>query len=106
MTGIVGIMIYLIILVISSIPLYVAVRLLGGKTSLFKVIMVNIVAGIVISALKAAYSSFIWSILVFLTLLYIYKEMFRIGWLRSFFAWLMQFVIFAAIMSIVSCLAL
>ena len=86
---------YLIViglLILSAIPLSFAVKILGGKAGIFKVILVNIIVGIVSYYI---YSHFVtWStIIAFIALLFIYKFMFRLGFIKAFIAWILQFVI-------------
>ncbi|MBN1503009.1 hypothetical protein JW930_05685 [Candidatus Woesearchaeota archaeon] len=82
----------ILIFIIASLPLYFAVKLLGGKTSLLKTVLVNFIAGIVYSFI-ASQLGFLGRILAFFLLIWIYHEVFRLRWLKAFFAWLIQLFI-------------
>lgn len=84
------------ILVVSAIPLNLAVKLLGGRSSILKVIAANILAG-VLGYLILVYVGEYVAILSFIAMILIYRSMFRMGWIRSMLAWLLQFVIIAII---------
>jgi len=77
---------------ISAIPLNISVKLLGGKSSWIKAIVVNIIAGIVGFLIITNVKHFA-GFLAFIALLFVYKVIFSIGLLRAFFAWLLQLVI-------------
>ena len=81
--GIIGIV---LLLVISSLPLYFAVKFLGGKATILKVIFVNLFVGIVSGVLSIP-------LLGFILLLFIYKKFFELSWLKAFFALILQFVV-------------
>lgn len=86
---------------VSSVPLYFALRLLRAKKAGFtKVVLVNILANIVASAIL---SSFGWlaGSLAFLAVLFVYKEMFELSWLSAFLAWLLNLVIMAVMLAII-----
>ncbi|MBI4453536.1 hypothetical protein HY636_02735 [Candidatus Woesearchaeota archaeon] len=83
-------LIYLIIsFVISAIPLHIAVSLLEGKSTWFKAIFVNFLVAIASFLIELKINKFS-GLISFLLLLLIYKIMFRMGWFRSFVAWLLQ----------------
>ncbi|MBW2981232.1 hypothetical protein KY360_07485 [Candidatus Woesearchaeota archaeon] len=83
-----------IIIVLSALPLYLAVKLLGGKATILKVILVNVIVGIIIPVVKNFIGLF-GGIVAFIVLLFIYKEMFSLGWIRAFIVWIMQFIVVA-----------
>lgn len=82
----------IIIFIVSAIPLNIAVRLLGGKSSFLKAILVNLIVGTA-GYFISTKIKFFATILSFIVLLLIYKVMFRIGWLRALLAWVVQLVI-------------
>ncbi|PLW79622.1 hypothetical protein C0585_06515 [Candidatus Woesearchaeota archaeon] len=88
------IIILLIGLAISALPLNIAVHLLGGDSSTIKVIIVNISVGIV-AALINVYVNVYAGIVAFIAMLFIYKVAFDLGWIRAFFAWILQGIILA-----------
>ena len=79
----------ILILVVSSIPLYLAVNLLGGRASLLKVILVNLAIGFLDGLITSKFG-FLATIISFVILLALYKIMFDLGWIRAFFAWILQ----------------
>ena len=87
-----SILLYIIILIVAAIPLYIALKLLGTRVSILHVIIVNFIAGIIIGLIKMFFGD-VWYILLLLVLIVIYKYLFKISWLKAFFAWLIQFII-------------
>ena len=92
---------WIIIAILSAIPLNLAAHLLGGESSIFKVVFINLVYGLISGLLSAFFASslggLILPILLFIILLLIYKIAFDVGWLRAFLIWITQFVILAII---------
>ena len=81
-----------IIVVLSAIPLNLAIKLLGGETNLFRVLYVNFFIA-VISVLLSIYVESLAGVLSFFALLFLYKVMYDLSWLRALLAWCLQFVI-------------
>ena len=82
---------------LSSIPLYFALHLLGSKKAGFvKVVLVNILAAAIVSSIQASFGWFAGA-LSFIAVLFVYKEMFELGWLTAFIAWLLEIIIVGAI---------
>ena len=77
---------------ISAIPLNIAARLLGGKSSIIWAAITNLIAGLVSAAIYSLFSR-IGSIAAFISLLAVYKFMFRLGWIRALLVWLLQGII-------------
>jgi len=87
----VRIIIISLIFVISSLPLYFAIKALGGKTSFLKAILITIVSGIIVSAIEFRFQ--VWGgLIAFLILVVIYREAFRLKWWKAFFVWFLQLV--------------
>ncbi len=86
----VGILAVVVIIIISALPLYFAVKFLGGKATIFKVLMVNLIVGIVGAVLDVP-------VVGFVLLLFVYKEVFKLSWFSAFFAWILQFVVALAL---------
>jgi hypothetical protein len=91
----------LAIVVISSIPLYLAVKIMGGRGGLIRVIIVNLLVGLLVSWLGSAINIFV-AAATFIVMLFIYKIMFKLSWLKAFFAWILQFVIIVIIIFILA----
>lgn len=85
----------------SSVPLYFALRLLRAKKAGFiKVVLVTILASIIVSAILSS-SGWLAGSLAFLAVLFVYKEMFELGWLSAFLAWLLNLVLMAVMLGII-----
>ena len=94
-------LVYLILtFVISAIPLNIAVKLLDGKSSWIKAIVVNIAIAFLSYLIGLRVDKYA-GLLSFVVLLLIYKIMFRIGWFRAFIAWLLQLGIIALFWAII-----
>lgn len=91
-----NLLIYIVILVVSTIPLLMAVKFLGGRASILKIILVNLGAAVIIVLLRSFLTGLVWGflvpIIVFIALLVIYNIIFELGWVKAFFAWILQFV--------------
>lgn len=82
----------LIVLVLSSLPLYFAVKLMGGDTSLLEAVIVNIIAqGIPIVA-ALFFSSYI-TLIIFVAIIFVYMFFFKLGILKALAVWVIQAVI-------------
>jgi len=84
--SITNILLTILIFIISSIPLNIAVKILGGRTNLLKTALISLIAGIIIGFIP-------YAIIGFIILIWIYHEVFRLKWFKAFFAWLLQFII-------------
>lgn len=82
---------------LSSIPLYFALHLLGARSAGFiKVVLVNILAGAIVAAIDSYFGWFA-GVISFIAVLFVYKEMFELGWLTAFIVWLLEIIIVAVI---------
>ncbi|MBI1970071.1 hypothetical protein HYS48_05230 [Candidatus Woesearchaeota archaeon] len=82
----------LIVLILSSLPLYFAVKLMGGDTTLFEAIIVNIIAeGIPLVAALFFSSSLV--LIIFLAIILVYMFFFKLGILRALLVWIIQHVL-------------
>jgi len=97
--GLAGIVALILILIISALPLYFAVKILGGDASVFKVLIVNLIVGIIGIAVNS-------HLIAFLLLIFVYKMMFRLSWISAFLAWVLQFVIAALLVALAIILGL
>ncbi len=95
----IALIIPLIIIIISSLPLYFSVNLLGKNTSLLRVIMVNMIVPIIIFIIKIMFDSWTGAI-SFLAIIIVYHYLFKISWAKAIMAWALQFMI-AIIMIII-----
>ena len=93
-TAIIALLVIISAFIISALPLYFAVKVMGGKTSLFKTIFINLISGLIVGAVKYVFKT--WGALIaFIFLIWIYHESFRLKWFKAFFAWILQFVFVA-----------
>lgn len=85
----------LLIFALSSLPLYFAVKLLGGRTTIVKTFLVNVIVAILafFIGLYLPYAN----IVTFILLIWIYREMFRLRWIKSLIAWLLHIVFYIAL---------
>ncbi len=89
-----GFLLVVLVFLISAIPLYLAVKFLGGKTSLLKTAFVALLSGIIVSAIQFRFR--VWgALLAFFVLIWIYHEAFRLVWIKAFFAWVLQLLFLA-----------
>jgi hypothetical protein len=87
--AIIAFLILIIIFLISALPLYFAVTLLNGRTTLFKTAVVTLISGIVVSIINFIFKT--WGALIaFVVLIWIYHEVFRLKWRKAVLAWLIQ----------------
>lgn len=99
LAGLAGIAALIAILIISALPLYFAVKMLGGEASVLKVLLVNLIAGIIGVVVNS-------HLVAFLMLIFVYKMMFRLSWIGAFIAWVLQFVIAALLVALAIILGL
>lgn len=85
--------ILLAIAIISAIPLFLAMKILGGRGGIFRVIFVNLLVALVTFLVKYYFQSWLGGLFAFILMIWIYKDFFRLGWLRALLAWLLQFVV-------------
>lgn len=84
-------LITLAIFVVSALPLFFAVKMLGGRTSIIKIIIINVLVALVSFIINFFFHT--WGgLLAFILMIWMYKEFFRLGFIRAILAWLLQFV--------------
>ncbi|RWX72865.1 MAG: hypothetical protein Metus_0839 [Candidatus Methanosuratincola subterraneus] len=100
-----------------SIPVYLAAKALtGGRASLAGAMVATLFGAIVYSfvawlgailfwAFFGAGSQLLGSIVAFLALLWVYKSVFRVGWLQAFGVAVLAIVIMTAIMFLIGAIA-
>lgn len=79
-----------LVFVVSALPLHLAVKLFGGRTNIVKTLVVMFVSGLVVSfiAIILPFGSFI----ALLVLIWIYREFFRLMWIKAFLVWIFQMI--------------
>lgn len=90
----------LFVLIISALPLHFAVKVLGGRTHLLKTILVMIVTSIMIIlvSLLLPYGT----IIGFILLIWMYREMFRLKWHKAILVWVLQIIFVIILLLILS----
>ncbi len=86
-----------ITLIVSSIPLYIATRFLGGHTSIIRVMFVNIFVGLIVVILRWSTVSW-WPLIALVALIFVYSAAFNLGITEAIFAWAIQIVIVIALL--------
>ncbi|MFP4656547.1 MAG: hypothetical protein ACLFNK_03125 [Candidatus Woesearchaeota archaeon] len=82
----------IVFFVVSALPLYLAVKLLGGKTSILRTILVMIISGFLVS-LSHSLGGVFGGLIAFIVVLWLYRVSFELGWIRALVVWAAQFVI-------------
>lgn len=78
-------------LVISALPLYFAVKLVGGEAGIVKVILINLLLSFA-SVGAIHFISIFAGIFMLIATLFLYKIAFKLSFLRAFIAWFLQYV--------------
>src|SRR3989339_1462294 len=88
----------IIALILSALPLYFAVKLVGGEAGIVKVILI----GLLLSLASFGAANFIGNfagIFMLIITLFIYQIAFKISLIKAFIAWIMQYVfVFLAVL--------
>jgi hypothetical protein len=86
-----SILIILLVVIISSLPLYLAVKLLGGKASILSTFLVMLGTGFISILINLVFPIY-GTIIAWLVLIWVFHDVFRLGWLRSIFAWIIWII--------------
>lgn len=87
----------ILVLVISALPLYFAVKLVGGEAGIVKIILVSLILSFA-SVGAARFIGILAGLFMLFATLFIYKIAFKISIFRAFLAWVLQYVfVFLAI---------
>lgn len=94
LTGFFGqnILLYLIVLLISSLPLYLAVKIMGGDAGLIETMIVNVLAG-GMPALIALFVNNWVGLISFIAIILAYTFFFKLGFVRAIITWFVQYVL-------------
>ena len=95
----IGALILLLVIIISALPLHLAAKAVGGKSSILKSFLIMILVGIASVLLNLILPAF-GTILTWIILIIIFKEAYNISWLKSILVWLLwiAFVIILGIL--------
>ncbi len=82
----------LLVVVISCLPLYIAVAVFGGRPSILKIILVSLMVPFFSWLIELLFNSWV-GLLSFIVLIAVYHYVFRLKWINAFLAWLLSFVL-------------
>lgn len=88
---------FLLIFIITVFPLYLTVKLLGGRITLLSALAIKVVAFLLALLIAVALGA-IGPLLIALVLILLYRFAFRIGIIRAFLAWLLEGLALLAIL--------
>ncbi len=101
----ISILTILLVIIISSLPLYLAVSLLGGKVSILRAFLVMIATGIISIIVNIIFP--IWGTLVALIILiWVFHEVFRLKWFKAILAWILWLIFVLLFLFIASILGI
>ena len=101
----ISIIILILALLVWSLPLFITVKLFGGKTSLLKALGVNISIGIIVIVVNEILN--VWaSAAIFILTLILYREFFRLKWWKALVVWLVQGIVGVVVFAILAILGL
>ncbi len=81
----------ILVFLVSAFPLHLAVSLLGGRSSMLKAFLVAIFTGLALAVLSFLLAGVPYlGLILLLVLVWIYREMFRLKWIKAFLAWILQ----------------
>lgn len=90
-TMIILLLILFIVIIISALPLYLAVSLLGGRASILNSFLVMIAIGF-ITVFSQIIFPFFGVIITFLLGVLLFREVFRLKWIKAFLLWIVWFL--------------
>lgn len=93
LTGIAMVLLVVILIfLIAALPLHIAVKMMGGKTTLFRTAFISAIAGVVVYIVKSMLTE--WGgLIAFIAMLFIYMTAFKIGFFKALVAWFLQFIV-------------
>ncbi len=92
---------FLLIFIITVFPLYLTVKLLGGKISILSALAIKVVAFLLAILIAIAFGA-VGPLIIALCLIILYRFAFRIGIIRAFFAWLFEGIVMLALLFLLS----
>jgi hypothetical protein len=94
-TGIIWLV--LLLFIITVFPLYIIVKLLGGRITMINALIIKVVCALLIFLVSLLFGA-IGPLLVALLLIGVYMFAFRIGIIRAFLAWILEGVVLAGLL--------
>ena len=100
--ALISVIVLLLLIILSSLPLYITIRLLGGRVSILRAFLVMLIVGVTTFFIEMFFST--WGvILAWILMIWIFREVFRLKWLKAVLAWIIWLVlifVFSFILSI------
>ena len=84
------VLITLLIIIISALPLHLAVVFLGGRSSILKAFLVMLVVGVLSAVIVAIFPFGV--LIAWIFMIWIFHEMFRLKWIKAVIAWVLWLV--------------
>jgi len=97
---VISIIVLFVVFLVSALPLYFAVKTLGGKTTLFKAGVIMFLTGLLAAFIKSIFNNG-W-IIAFLLLVVIYRESFKLKWWKAFIVWFIQLLFMAIFYALIA----
>jgi hypothetical protein len=85
------ILVIFLAILISSLPLFLSVIVLGGRASILKVFFTNLLVAFI--AVFAVEAFGLGALAIVILSVLIYMVMFRLGIIRALFAWILQYLV-------------
>ena len=87
----------IIVMIVSALPLYLAVKFVGGEAGIVKIILMSLVLSFA-SLGAARFIGLFAGLVMLIGTLIVYKLAFKISLLKAFIAWVLQYVfVFVAV---------
>jgi hypothetical protein len=84
-------LVVILILILSVLPLYFAIKLVGGETGIVRIILVSLILSFA-SAGATRFISIFAGIFMLIATLFVYQMAFKLSLLKAFIAWILQYV--------------
>lgn len=81
----------IIVLILSAIPLYLAVKFVGGEAGIVKIILMSLILSFA-SLGAASFIGVYAGLVMWIGTLFVYQIAFKISLLKAFIAWVLQYV--------------
>ncbi|MEC8221160.1 MAG: hypothetical protein VX028_03735, partial [Nanoarchaeota archaeon] len=83
-----NLLVFTMLIIFSTLPLYVSVKILGGKTSLLKTFLVMLIIAIVSAVLKLFLPN-LGTLIAWVVLIWIFHEIFRLKYYKAIIVWIL-----------------
>ncbi len=86
--SLINLLVFSMLIIFSTLPLYVSVKILGGKASLLKTFLVMLIIAIVSAVLKSFLPS-LGTLIAWIVLIWIFHEIFRLKYYKAIIVWIL-----------------